>query len=129
VRGLEVISPPSLRGRVIGGAVDRVVPSRADVRESVLDRLDPVRQVERLSNYLLRRKRLAELRGNHMYFYTDLQEPFERKGLIGVNVHSGRDARYVLNSDPDARFVIDETLDLLYSADGSRLQAFDILSR
>ncbi len=129
VSGLQVITPSNIRGRVIGGIVDRATPSRAEVRESVLDRLDPVRQVERLSDYLLRRKRLAELRGNHMYFYTDLPKPFDRKGLVGVNIHNGRDGRYILNSDPDSRFVTDETLNLLYSANGSRLQAFDILTR
>ena len=129
VDGLQVITPSNIGGRVIGGIVDRATPSRAEVRESVLDRLDPVRQVERLSDYLLRRKRLAELRGNHMYFYTDLPKPVDRKGLVGVNIHNGRDGRYILNSDPDSRFITDETLNLLYSANGSRLQAFDILTR
>lgn len=129
VGGLQVITPSSIRGRVIGGIVDRATPSRSEVKESVLDRLDPVRQVERLSDYLLRRKRLAELRGHHMYFYTDLPKPFDRKGLVGVNIHNGRDGRYILNSDPDSRFVTDETANLLYSANGSRLQAFDILNR
>ncbi len=129
IGGLQVITPANIRGRMIGGVMDRATPSRVEVQESVLDRLDPVRQVERLSDYLLRRKRLAELRGNHMYFYTDLPRPFDRKGLVGVNVQNGRDGRYVLNSDPDYRFVTDETLNLLYSADGSRLQAFDMLNR
>lgn len=112
-----------------GNIISRVTPSRADVRESVLDRLDPTRYADRLSEYLLRRKRLAELRGNHMYFYTDLERPFDRKGLIGVNIHTGRDARFVLASDPDAQFVTDETVNLLYSADGDKLQAFDMMSR
>jgi outer membrane protein assembly factor BamB len=125
VSGLQVITPSNIRGRII----DRATPSHSEVRESVLDRLDPVRQVERLSDYLLRRKRLAELRGNHMYFYTDLPKPVDRKGLVGVNIHNGRDGRYILNSDPDSRFVTDETLNLMYSANGSRLQAFDILTR
>ncbi len=129
VSGLQVITPSNLRGRIIGSVVDRATPSRADVQDSILDRLDPVRQVERLSDYLLRRKRLAELRGNFMYFYTDLPDPFDRKGLVGVNVHNGRDARYIRASDPDAQFVTDETVNLLYSADGSRLEAYDILNR
>ena len=128
IGGLQVIPPSNIRGRIIGGVIDRGTPSRAEVQESILDRLDPVRQVERLSDYLLRRKRLAELRGNHMYFFTDLPKPFDRKGLVGVNIHNGRDGRYILNSDPDNRFVTDEVLNLLYSADGTRLQAFDILS-
>ena len=71
-----------------GGIARRVTPSRAEVRESVLDRLDPTRYADRLSDYLLRRKRLAELRGNHMYFYTDLKQPFDRKGLVCVNIHT-----------------------------------------
>jgi hypothetical protein len=64
-----------------------------------------------------------------MYFYTDLTKPFDRKGLVGVNIHTGKDARIVLASDPDAQFVTDETVNLFYSADGSKLQAFEILTR
>ena len=85
--------------------------------------------MERFSEYLLRRKRLAELRANHMYFYTDLPKPFDRKGLVGVNVHTGEDARFALTADPDPQFVTDESTRLLYSSDGSRLQAFEILNR
>ncbi|MBC7899456.1 MAG: PQQ-binding-like beta-propeller repeat protein [Saprospiraceae bacterium] len=129
VSGIEIITPSNIRGRIIGSVVDRATPSRADVQENILERLDPIRQVERLSNYLLRRKRLAELRGNFMYYYTDLPKPFDRKGLVGVNVHTGRDSRYVLASDPDDGFVTDETVNLLYWADGSRLQALDIVKR
>jgi len=125
----QVITPSGVRGRIMSAAIDRATPSGSEVRESIIDRLDPVRQVERLSEYLLRRKRLAELRGSHMFFYTDLPEPFDRKGLIGVNVHTGRDSRVVLVSDPDAQFVTDESLGLLYSADGSRLQAFEVMNR
>jgi outer membrane protein assembly factor BamB len=126
---LQIVTPSGIRGRITSGIIDRATPSGSEVRESALDRLDPVRQVEKLSSYLLRRKRLAELRSNYMYFYTDLPKPFDRKGLIGVNIHTGRDARVILNSDPDAQFVTDETLNLLYSADGSRLQAFGVINR
>lgn len=129
VGDFQVITPAGIRGRIMSAAINRATPSGSEVRESVLDRLDPVRQVEKLSNYLLRRKRLAELRSNHMYFYTDLPKPFDRKGLVGVNLHTGRDTRIVLASDPDAQFVTDETLNLLYSADGSRLQAFEVMNR
>ena len=111
-----------------GNIARRITPSGADVRESVLDRLDPTRYADRLSDFLLRRQRLAELRGNHMYFYTDLKKPYDRKGLIGVNIHTGRDSRFILASDPDAQFVTDESVNLLYSADGNKLQAFDILT-
>ena len=99
------------------------------MQESFLERIDPVRQVERLSDYFLRRKRLADLRGNFMYYYTDLPKPFDKKGLVGVNVNTGQDARFILVSDPDARFTTDESLGLLYSIDGSRLQAFDVMNK
>ncbi|HSK74714.1 MAG TPA: hypothetical protein VK892_23640, partial [Pyrinomonadaceae bacterium] len=131
ISGLQIQIPNSsnIRGRIISGAIDRASPSREDVQESVLDRLDPARRLEKLSDYLLRRKRLAELRGNFMYFYTDLPRPFDKKGLVGVNVHTGRDARFIPVSELDARFTTDETIGLLYSADGNRLQAFDVLER
>jgi outer membrane protein assembly factor BamB len=131
VSGLQINIPTasSIRGKIIGGAINRATPTRAEVQESLLNRLDPVRQVEKLSDYLLRRKRLADLRGNYMYFYTDLPKPFDKKGLVGVNVHTGKDARFVLISEPDARFTTDETVGLLYSADGNRLQAFDVMNR
>jgi len=119
--GLEIIRPANIAGRM--------APSRGDIQESVFDRLDPTRQMDKLSDYLLRRRRVAELRGNYMYFFTDLAKPFNRKGLVGVNIHTGQDARFILNSDPDDRFVTDETVNLLYSADGNKLQAFDILNR
>lgn len=126
---ISIPNATDIRGKVIGSAIDRVTPSRADVQESIFDKLDPAKQMERFGDYLLRRKRLAALRSNYMYFYTDLDKPFDKKGLIGVNVHTGRDARFILASDPDASFVTDETANLLYSANGTKLQAFDILSR
>jgi len=134
VNGLQISTPTlpntaNIRGRIINGAIGRATPSRAGVEENLLDRLDPTRQLDKLSDYFLRRKRLADLRGNYMYFYTDLPKPFDKKGLAGVNVHTGQDARFVLIGEPDARFVTDETVGLLYSADGNRLQAFDVLDR
>ena len=129
VRNLQIPTAANLRGQIIGGAVRRAAPSGGEVRESLLERLDPIRRVEKLSDYLLRRQRLADLRGNYMYFYTDLPQPFGKKGLIGVNVHTGKDTRFVLINEPDARFTVDETAGLLYSADGNRLSAFDILDR
>ena len=129
ISGLQIITPSQIRSNITNGIVQRVTPSRESLQESFLDRIDPIRQVERLSDYLLRRKRLADLRGNYMYFYTDLPKPFDKKGLVGVNIHTGKDARFVLISDPDARFTIDETSGLLYSADGATLKAFDVLDR
>jgi hypothetical protein len=64
-----------------------------------------------------------------MYFYTELPKPYDRRGLIGVNVHTGRDARFIPVSEPDAQFVTDETAGLLYSANGNRLQAVDVIER
>lgn len=134
ISGLNISAPnlpntSNIRGRIIGDAVKRVTPSRAEVRESLFDRLDPVRQVEKLSDYFLRRKRLADIRGNFMYYYTDLPKPYNKKGLVGVNVHTGRDARFIRISDPDSRFTTDETLGLLYSADGSQLSAFSVSAK
>lgn len=128
---LNVTIPNStdIRGQIIGRAVDRVTPSRGAVSESIFDRIDPARQLDRFSDYLLRRKRLSELRSNHMYFYTDLPRPYDKKGLVGVNIHTGRDARFALISEPDPQFVTDETVGLLYSANGNNLQAFDFVDR
>lgn len=130
-RGYQIAIPNAtdIRGQIIGRATDRVTPGRAEIQESIFDRIDPVKQIERFSDFLLHRKRLAELRSNHMYFYTDLPKPFGKKGLVGVNVHTGQDARFARVSDPDPQFVTDDAAGLLYSADGSRLQAFDILNR
>jgi len=122
VSGFQVQRPSSY---ILG----RIKPSREDVEESILDRIDPVRQAERLSSYLLKRRRLAELRGDFMYFYTELDRPFDQKGLVGVNVNNGTDARFILNSDPDPEFLVDETEGLLYSSDDERIQAFPILAR
>lgn len=129
--GLQISIPNAtdLRGRVIGRAIDGVTPSRTEIKESIFDRVDPIRQIERLSDYLLRRKRLSELRSNHMYFYTDLPRPYDKKGLVGVNINNGRDSRFVMIGDPDPQFVTDETSGLLYSANSSRLQAFEIINR
>ncbi len=131
IRGLQIITPNSLnpRRRIIGGIARRATPSRADVRESLLERLDPVRRVEKLSDYFLRRQRLTAFRGNYMYFYTDLPRPFRKKGLVGVNVHTGEDARFILVEKPDARFITDEINSLFYSANGRRLLAYDVLNR
>lgn len=104
-------------------------PSGSEVQERLLDRLDPARQLEKLSDYFLRRKRLSELRGQFMYFYTDLPKPYDSKGLAGVNVNNGTTQRFVPVSEPDSRFVTDEVEGLLYSADGNRLTAYGILGR
>jgi outer membrane protein assembly factor BamB len=98
-----------------------------DVEERLLDRLDPARQLERLSRYLWRRQRLAALRGEWMYFYTDLRRG--GRGLAGVNINTGATERGVPLPDPDARFVSDEVFRLLYTAKGGRLYAYRLDGR
>ena len=66
-----------------------------------------------LSRFLWRRRRLATLRGNWMYFYTELPKG---NGLRGVNVNTGVAERAVRLSDPDERFISDEAANLLYSS-------------
>jgi len=126
IRGLDII--PS-RGKIMSGIARRAAPSRSQVRDSLIERLDPIRRIEKLSDYFLRRKRLSEFRGKYMYFYTDLPSPFNRKGLIGVNIHTGRDTRFILIRNPDSRFVTDEINETLYSANNKRLRAFDVLTK
>ena len=46
-----------------------------------------------------------------------------------MNVHTGKDSRYVLVGDPDGQFVTDESLGLLYSTSGNELRAFEMLAR
>ncbi|MDQ4122840.1 MAG: PQQ-binding-like beta-propeller repeat protein [Acidobacteriota bacterium] len=99
-------------------------PSREDIQERLLDRLDPANIANRLADWLSRRKRLAELRGNFMYFYTEL--PRGGRGLVGVNVINGNPQREIRLRDPDARFITDEAAGLLYSANGNRLTAYNV---
>ncbi|HEX8396545.1 MAG TPA: PQQ-binding-like beta-propeller repeat protein [Pyrinomonadaceae bacterium] len=101
-------------------------PSREDIQERLLDRLDPANLANRLADYLSRRKRLAELRGNFMYFYTEL--PDGGKGLVGVNITNGNPQRQIRLNEPDARFITDEVAGLLYSANGNRLTAYNLLT-
>jgi hypothetical protein len=90
------------------------------VEERLLDRLDPSRQLERLSRFLWHRERLATLRGQWMYFYTDLKNR-DGNGLAGVNINNGRTEREVRLSDLDERFVTDEALGMMFVASGNRL--------
>jgi len=104
------------------------LPSRTDVEERLLDRLDPAHQLENLSRRLWHRRRLATLRGNWMYFYTDLGGGRGR-GLAGVNVNSGRNERLIPLNDPDDRFIGDEAADLLYVSKNDRLLAHPLSVR
>jgi hypothetical protein len=94
------------------------------VQEKLLDRLDPARQLDRLADWLGRRERLSELRGNYMYFYTELDRG--GKGLVGVNVTNGSPQRQIRLGEPDARFITDEVAGLLYSVNGNRLTAYSL---
>lgn len=107
----------------IGGQVRSI-----DVEDRLLDRLDPARQLERLSRFLWHRDRLAALRGQWMYFYTDLKDR-DGNGLAGLNVHTGRTERQITLSDLDERFVIDEAVGLIFVANGNRLGGHSVSSR
>ncbi|HEU4836343.1 MAG TPA: PQQ-binding-like beta-propeller repeat protein [Pyrinomonadaceae bacterium] len=92
---------------------------RFGIASRVRDRIDPSRQLDRLSRFLWHRERLATLRGQWMYFYTGLDRG--GNGLAGVNVNNGRTDREVRLSDLDERFVTDEALGAMFSASGNRL--------
>ena len=98
----------------------RSTKGTSGIEDRLLDRLDPARQLERVSRFLWHRERLAALRGHWMYFYTDLDNR-DGNGLAGVNVNNGRTEREVRLSDLDERFVTDEVLGLMFVASGNRL--------
>ena len=79
-----------------------------------------------LSRFLLRRRRLASLRGQWMYFYTHLGRS---NGLAGVNVNSGAMERSIRMSAPDDRFLSDEEANLLYVSQDNRLFAYGLNER
>lgn len=95
-------------------------PGRQLKKYGILDRVDPSSQLDRLSRFLWHRDRLASLRGQWMYFYTDLKTR-DGNGLAGVNVNTGRTDREVRVPDLDERFVSDEALGLMFSASGNRI--------
>ncbi|HMG75682.1 MAG TPA: PQQ-binding-like beta-propeller repeat protein [Pyrinomonadaceae bacterium] len=92
-----------------------------DVEDRLLEKLDPAHQLERLSRILLRTRRLAALRGDWMYFYTDLGRG---NGLLGVNVNTGADERSIRMSAPDDRFISDDVVQLLFVSQDNRLLAY-----
>ena len=96
-----------------------------DVEERLLDRLDPAHQLDKLSRFLWRRQQLAVVRGEHMYFYTDLKGEGGR-GLAGVNLNTGQTERAIRLSEPDVRLTSDEIAGLLYTAQGNRLLAYKL---
>jgi outer membrane protein assembly factor BamB len=134
-RGFGVVS----RVRDLQGAASRGVPAfpsspaaadivprrTTEVDERLLERIDPAHQLERLSRFLWHRDRLAALRGNWMYFYTDLQGR-DGNGLAGVNIQTGETARQIRLRDLDERFITDETLGLLFVSSGNRMLAHPV---
>ena len=113
-------SRPNIGGR------DRFVQRRtANVEDRLLDRLDPAHQLERLSRFLWHRERLAALRGDWMYFYTDLKG-VEGNGLAGVNIHTGATDRAIRLRDLDERFVTDEVVGMLFLANGNRVLGYSV---
>jgi outer membrane protein assembly factor BamB len=94
--------------------------SRFERFDPIVNRIDPAHQLERLSRFLWHRERLASLRGQWMYFYTDLKGR-DGNGLAGVNVNNGRTEREIRLSDLDDRFVTDEVFGVIYVAAGNRL--------
>jgi len=105
---------------------DRLVERRPrNLDERLLDRIDPAHQLERLSKFLWHQDRLATLRGNWMYFYTDLKRTGGH-GLAGINIQNGMVDREVRLSDLDERFVTDEVAGILFAANGNRLVGYSI---
>lgn len=113
---------PRSRG-ISGPQVSR--PS-IDVEERLLDRLDPAHQLDRLSRFLIRTRRLASVRGDWMYFYTNVNGG---NGLVGVNVNTGVDERSIRMPAPDDRFVSDEAAGLLYTSRDNRVVAYSLTDR
>ena len=98
-----------------------------DVEDRLLDRLDPAHQLDRLSRFLWRRQRLAVLRGEYMYFYTELEGG--GRGLAGVNLNTGRTERSIKLSDPDYRLTTDEVVSRLFVAKGNNLRSYPLSDR
>ncbi len=117
--GLPTLARPGLSN------LPRPSVSPRDVEERLFDRLDPANQLERLSRFLWRRERLAALRGQYMYFYTDLKRA-GGNGLAAVNLNNGRTERELRIGLPDARFTTDEETGLLYAPQGARLIAYPL---
>jgi outer membrane protein assembly factor BamB len=92
---------------------------RFGLASRVRDRIDPSRQLDRLSRFLWHRERLATLQGQWMYFYTELERG--GNGLAGVNINNGRTDREVRLSDLDERFVTDEALGAMFTASGNKI--------
>jgi outer membrane protein assembly factor BamB len=134
IKGYGVISRADLARRAVGAARSQTISAQisvkvdVDVEDRLMDRLDPSRQLDKLSRFLWRRQQLAALRGQFMYFYTELK-PEGGRGLAGVNLNTGQTERAVALDDLDYRFSNDEIAELIYVAKDNRLTAHKIISR
>jgi hypothetical protein len=118
-------SLPSAGDLVRGRTVDMARNRSSDVEERLLDKLDPAHQLDRLSRFLWHRDRLAALRGQWMYFYTNLQSR-DGNGLAGVNINNGETDREIRLRDLDERFITDEPLGLMFVSSGNRMLAYSV---
>lgn len=132
VKSYGVISRADFARRAVRAGRARSVTPRitidVDVEERLMDRLDPAHQLDKLSRFLWRRKQLAALRGQFMYFYTDLKQE-GGKGLAGVNLNTGEMQRAIRLDDLDYRFTTDEIAGLIYAAKDDRLMAYGFNQR
>src|SRR5215831_1806060 len=129
IKGYGVISRADLARRAVRAAQAPTITTQVsvdvDVEERLMDRLDPSHQLDKLSRFLWRRQQLAALRGQFMYFYTELK-PEGGRGLAGVNLNTGQTERAVALEDLDYRFSSDEITELIYVAKDNRLTAHKI---
>jgi outer membrane protein assembly factor BamB len=116
---------PSARDLVRDRTVDIARNQTSDIDERLLDKLDPAHQLDRLSRFLWHRDRLATLRGQWMYFYTDLKGR-DGNGLAGVNINNGQTDREIRLRDLDERFITDEPLGLMFVSSGNRMLAYSV---
>ena len=118
---------PSAGDQVRDRTVDIARNRTSDVDERLLDKLDPAHQLDRLARFLWHRDRLAALRGQWMYFYTDLKDR-DGNGLAGVNINNGQTDREITLRDLDERFIADEPLGLMFVSSGNRILAYSVTS-
>jgi len=118
-------SLPSAEDIVRDRTVDMARNRTSDVDERLLDKLDPAHQLDRLSRFLWHRDRLAALRGQWMYFYTNFKDR-DGNGLAGVNINNGETDREIRLRDLDERFITDEPLGLMFVSSGNRMLAYSV---
>jgi hypothetical protein len=129
VKAYGVISRADVARRAVRArSVTPRISIDVEVEERLMDRLDPARQLDKLSRFLWRRKQLAALRGQFMYFYTELKQE-GGKGLAGVNLNTGETQRAIRLDDLDYRFTTDEIAGLIYAAKDDRLVAYGFNQR